>query len=104
MLSRYTFVESPHKLPGGITATLLTGYSTSGSVGYQSLKLRRVEGQDMLQVVSAFEHTIDTAQPECFKSGRYASSPLGPVVSDCASALTAGDSSSRRTENAQDNP
>ena len=68
---RYTFRESHHALPDGTVARLFTVYDACGEFGYTSLKLPRVTGQSMLDVVTAFEHTIDTVEPGGFLRGRY---------------------------------
>lgn len=68
---RYTIHECDHALPNGMVARSLIVYDANGEIGYMSLKLIRPEGQSMLDVVTAFEHAIDTVEPDAFQRGRY---------------------------------
>lgn len=68
---RYTIRECDHALSNGMIARLRTVYDANGEIGYMSLKLPRLEGQSMQDVVTACEHAIDTVAPGGFLRGRY---------------------------------
>ena len=79
----YRKCEYPHHLPDGSTVVVTIVYSAEGEVAYMSLKLPRAPGEDMLQYVSSFEHTLQEVQPDSLTCGRYAARAPTHAIRRC---------------------
>ncbi len=65
-------IDSDLRLSDGTYAKVRTVYDEHGEIGYVSVKLPRVEGQDPKAVVAGFEEAIESIEPRRWQRGRCA--------------------------------